>query len=285
MEHITTPSSPARIAVSGTTTVVDAGSQEIADSTHLIRLALASPGLDELVYCNSMVIAGSEPVLVDVGPGVARREWLRQVSGVVDLADVRWIFLSHDDGDHVGNLGLALSACPRATVVTSWLANRRMLGDVVVPPHRQRWVRDGEAFRAGDRRLVAVRPPLYDAPTTRGLLDTATGVYWAADAFGTTVAGLVDSVADLDPYEWAMGAMTYASWLSPWHTMLDPVRWRATLDAFRRLSPRSIASAHGPFIPTDLVDEAVRQLSGLVAHPPAPTPGQFELDDVLAGVR
>jgi flavorubredoxin len=282
VQHITSGS---RIAVSSATTVVDAGSQKIAEATHLIRLALASPGLDELVYCNSMVIAGSEPVLVDVGPGVARREWFRQVAGVVDLADVRWIYLSHDDGDHVGNLGLALAACPRATVVTSWLANRRMLGDVVVPPHRQRWVRDGEAFRAGDRRLVAVRPPLYDAPTTRGLLDTTTGVYWAADAFGTPVTELVDSVADLDPYDWAMGAMTYASWLSPWHTMLDAVRWQETLDAFRRLAPTAIASAHGPLVPAHLVGDAIGHLAGLVAHPLAPTPGQFELDDVLAGVR
>jgi flavorubredoxin len=272
-------------SVNGTTTVVDAGSQRIADDTHLVRLALTSPGIDEYVHCNSMVIAGTEPVLVDVGPRVARREWLDQVASVVDLADVRWIFLSHDDADHVGNLGLALASCPRATVVTSWLANRRMLGEVAIPPHRQRWLRDGEAFRAGDRRLVAVRPPLYDAPTTRGLFDPTTGVYWAADAFGTPVTAIVDSVADLDPYDWAMGAMTYASWLSPWHTMLDPVRWAETLDAVRRLRPSAIASAHGPLVPAHLVETAIGHLSGLATQPLAPTPGQFELDDVLAGVR
>jgi flavorubredoxin len=268
-----------------TTAVVDAGSQQIAPDTHLIRLALTSPGVDEYVHCNSMVIAGTEPVLVDVGPRIARREWLDQVSSVVDLADVRWIFLSHDDADHVGNLALALASCPRARVVTSWLANRRMLGDVVIPPHRQRWLRDGEAFRAGDRRLVALRPPLYDAPTTRGLFDPTTGVYWAADAFGTPVTALVDSVGELDPYDWAMGAMTYASWLSPWHTMLDPVRWGETLDALRRLRPSAIASAHGPLVPGHLVDTAIGHLAGLANQPLAPTPGQFELDHVLAGVR
>ena len=28
--------------------------------------------------------------------------------GIVDFADVRWIYLSHDDHDHVGNLAKVL---------------------------------------------------------------------------------------------------------------------------------------------------------------------------------
>jgi hypothetical protein len=44
---------------------------------------------------------------------------------------------------------------------------------------RVRWVRDGESFQAGDRTLVAVCPPFFDNPTTRGLLDTTTRVYWS----------------------------------------------------------------------------------------------------------
>ena len=73
--------------------------------------------------------------------------------GLVDPADVRWVFLSHDDSDHTGNLAPVLDLCPNATLVTSWFANERMSGDLVVPPHRQRWVNDGESFDAGDRTL------------------------------------------------------------------------------------------------------------------------------------
>ena len=93
---------------------------------------------------------------------------------------MRWIFLSHDDTDHTGNLELCLEMCPNATLVTSWFATERMSGDVVLPIDRQRWVGDGESFDAGDRRLVAVRPPTWDSPTTRGLYDTKTGVYWSS---------------------------------------------------------------------------------------------------------
>ena len=57
-----------------------------------------------------------------------------------------------------------------------------------MPPTRQRWVDDGESFDVGDRMLQAVRPPVFDSPTTRGLFDPTTGVYWASDGFATPMA-------------------------------------------------------------------------------------------------
>ena len=264
--------------------VIDHGTQRIAPDTHLVRLVLASDGPEVAMQCHSMVITGAEPVLVDVGPKVARRSWFDLVGSLVDLADVRWVFLSHDEPDHVGNLATVLSYCPRATVVTSWLASHRMSPELELAPRRQRWLRDGEAFRAGDRRLVAVRPPLYDAPTTRGLLDTSTGVYWAADAFGSTSPVVVDDVAHLDPETWRRDATAHASWLSPWHAMVDPGRWRASLESFRTSGVRTIASAHGPVVGPQSVDAAIDVVAGLAGQAPVATPGQFELEELLAGV-
>jgi hypothetical protein len=45
-----------------------------------------------------------------------------------------------------------------------------------------RWVNDGESFEAYDRTLRAIRPPVWDSPTTRGLFDQSTGVYWGVDS-------------------------------------------------------------------------------------------------------
>ena len=48
---------------------------------------------------------------------------------------MRWIFLSHDDVDHVGNLAVLLELCPRATVLTSWWAmgpDARRAGEFIV---------------------------------------------------------------------------------------------------------------------------------------------------------
>ena|SRR5437763_365602 len=97
-----------------------------------------------------------------------------------------------------------LEACPEATLVCSWALVERFANAYEFPLSRCRWVNHGDAFTAGDRTLVALRPPVYDSPTTRGLLDTTTGVYWAADAFATPVPGgpgslPPDHVNELDP--------------------------------------------------------------------------------------
>src|SRR5690349_21396704 len=98
------------------------------------------------VAMNSAVITGREPVIVDTGNALNRDRWLDAVGSIVDLADVRWVFISHDDHDHTGNLLEVLDLAPNATLVTTWWTVERLAGDVELPVHRMRWVRDGESF-------------------------------------------------------------------------------------------------------------------------------------------
>jgi flavorubredoxin len=65
-----------------------------------------------------------------------------------------------------------------------------------------RSVNDGKRFSAGDRELVAVTPPVFHSPTTRGLFDIRTGVYWAAPAFACPAPHVVDDVAELGDDFW-----------------------------------------------------------------------------------
>ena len=137
---------------------------------------------------NSMVIRGREPIVVDTGCPIHRDQYLDDLFAIVEADDVRWVCISHDDVDHDGNLHQVIDACPNATVVASWfLCERLQLERLEVSPLRWRWVGDGESFNAGDHTMLAVRPPLYDSPTTRGLLDTTKGVYWASDCYSTPV--------------------------------------------------------------------------------------------------
>src|SRR5262245_49320461 len=96
----------------------------IARDTWVIpEIVQAAP--DAVVPMNSMVIAGAEPVIVDTGNELSRSEWLNAAFSIVDPADVRWIFLSHDDHDHIGNLPAVLELCPQATLVTNWFTVER----------------------------------------------------------------------------------------------------------------------------------------------------------------
>ncbi len=248
---------------------------------HQVQPALGAP---LTVYLNSMVITGSQPAIIDTGSLNNRTQWLEDVFGIVDPADVRWVFLSHDDADHTGNLGPVMDACPNATLVCSWAVVERFSNAFGFPLRRCRWLNDGEALDLDDRRILAVRPPVYDSPATRGFLDERSGVYWGVDAFATPCpADPVPTVADLDPDFWAEGmAMFVHHALSPWVGLVDRDRYGAEIDRVRTLGMTTIATAHSPLITPGSVEDAFALLRRLpdVAVPPAPD--QTTLDMVLA---
>jgi flavorubredoxin len=177
--------------------------ERIAEETWLIHQVQEALGAPLRVYLNSMVIRGAEPVIVDTGTVANRAQWLDDVFGLVDPADVRYVFISHDDADHTGNLAQVMEHCPNATLLVSWALVERFSNAFEFPLRRCRWVDDGSHLDLDDRRLRFARPPLWDSPTTRGVFDTSTGVYWAVDAFATPVSTAVEaSVDELDPEAW-----------------------------------------------------------------------------------
>jgi flavorubredoxin len=258
--------------------------ERVAPDTYVIRQLLGE-GIGPVAhYLNSAVITGAEPVIVDTGVSLTRDGWLDRAFALVDPADVRWIYISHDDNDHIGNLAEVLERCPQATVVTTMFAAQRMTPEVALPLDRVRLVNDGESWLAGDRELVAVTPPTFDSPTTRGLYDTRSGVYWASDSFAAAVPHPVDDVGDLDPGFFAETLTATNSMLSPWHQWLDPQRYGAHLDRIAELDARVVASAHGPTLRGTQVDIALQLLATLPDRAPARDLVQADLEQMLTAI-
>jgi hypothetical protein len=141
-----------------------------------------------------------------------------------------------------------------------------------------RWVNGGESWTAGDRELTAIVPPVFDSPTSRGLLDRSTGVYWAADAFGSPVTHLVDDVLELDPGFFRNAFIGQQLMLSPWLSWVDPAKWTAHPEELRVLQPTAIASCHGVTLRGSRVETGFNLMAELPYHPPYPWPGQAELE-------
>lgn len=243
----------------------------------------AAPGT--FVPINSLVIAGPEPVIVDTGTHLNRRRWFDKVFSIVDPDDVRWVYLSHDDHDHVGNLLPVLDACPRSTLVTTWFALERLRGDFDLPMHRMRWVNDGESLDVGDRTLVSLVPPIFDSPTTRGLFDARTGVYWAVDAFASllTDPAVVDT-AQLEAGFWEETLLHSNRMISPWHTFVDPAKFDRHVDKVATLPITAIASAHSAAVRGQNVSEAMRLIRQVARMDAAPLPTQTDLEMILASL-
>ena len=255
---------------------------QVAPETFVIQDTQGEGVAPMAVHINSLVIRGSEPVVVDTGMPTNRARYLDDLFGLVDPSDVRWVFLSHDDVDHYGNIEAVMAACPHATLVTTWFAMERLHGVLDVSPTRWRWVNDGESFDAGDRTLVAIRPPLYDSPTTRGLYDPTTGVYWASDCFAAPVAAGAADVAELDPEAWRGGFGQMNRLNSPWAGDLDRSRYHEQVEALAALDIGVIASCHSPTIHRPQMADAFELLHLVPDLPAVPEPGAADLDTMLA---
>jgi flavorubredoxin len=256
----------------------------VTDDTFLIRSLYGEGQAPISIYVNSLVIAGREPVIVDTGAAGNREHWLNDVFGIVDPKDVKWVFISHDDHDHVGNLAQVLDLCPNATLVTSWFQAERLSVAYNLPLYRMRWVNDGEAFDAGDRMLYAIRPPVYDSPTTRGLYDSRSKVYWASDCFATPLLQANEDVNELDAEFWQQGFYMANSMGAPWVHQADPARFNKAVDRIAELNLSAIAGAHTPIISGPRINEAFELLRKLPGMPEALQPTQADLEAMIAAM-
>jgi flavorubredoxin len=220
----------------------------LAPETFLIHNHTGEGTAPVSIAINTMVIRGEQPVVVDTGFAQHREQFLADVFALVEPEDVRWVFISHDDIDHTGNVNALMAACPNATLVIDWFMQERMGETLEVSPLRWRWLRDGDRLDVGDRELQLVRPPVFDSPTTRGVFDPTTGVYWGVDAFATPMPRPVCDVSEIDRDVWTEGIAMFSQYVSPWVLLADEDRYRATVDRIAALAPTVIAGCHTPRI-------------------------------------
>ncbi len=254
--------------------------QEIADDVFVLRGVYRTSSMS--TNLNSMLIRGDEPVLVDTGMVIHRENWFEDVGSLVDLQAVRWIFVTHDDCDHTGNLLEALARCPNASLVCNRASSWRTSASFGIAPERIRTVGEGETFSLGRREFRAQRPPVFDSPYTLGLFDAASGVYYASDAFCTPMpVDPVDAVNEMPEAMWAEGMAKYhQNSLCPWISLVDRQKFRAEVGRLAALDLQAIAGAHTPLIPATSLELALE----LLAELPASVPATLQLDGVGAAL-
>ncbi|MEV6332420.1 MBL fold metallo-hydrolase [Streptomyces sp. NPDC051909] len=252
----------------------------IGEDTWLIKNSI-SIGDGVFLSVNSMLIRGSEPVIVDTGAPVHREEWFRQVFSLVEPEDVRWIFLSHDDTDHMGNLTELLDLCPNATLLTDFFTTDRVSLVEPLPLQRLRWVEAGDSVDIGDRKLNLVLPPIFDGPTTRGIIDDKTGIFWAVDSFACLTPQDVHAIEDVPAEMRDETFRTLNSMVSPWHQWLNPETYSRHIDSIEKMQPQALASAHGPVFRGGDITDGFSRIRALAGADPSPKPGQSVLDELI----
>lgn len=256
-------------------------SRRVGPDTDMIGAYAPLPGLG-LLPVNAYVIHAQEPVLVDTGMAVLRDGFMAALRELIDPHDLRWIWITHADADHVGNLRAVLDEAPCARIVTNYLGVGK-LGLQLFPPERATLLNPGQALDAGDRRLLAQRPPVYDAPETMAAFDDRTGHLFSSDCFGAVLREPAEVASAIARDALHEGLSLWSRIDAPWLSQLGPGQLEAAARPLRELRPRLILGSHLP--PAAHLDE--RLYAGITAAltaPPFVGPSSSALEQAGAAI-
>lgn len=220
--------------------------RSLTDSWTVLPSFLPLPGMGSLAV-NAFLLKGSEPLLVDTGLAALGDDFLECLAQEIDPEDLRWIFLSHTDADHIGNLQRVMARAPEARLVTTFLGLGKMtLLGCAPAAERVLLLEPGVALEVGGRRLLPLRPPYYDAPETLGFFDAKERVLFAADSFGALLPESAAALEAVNPDDLRDGLLTWAAIDAPWLAYADKAALGRTLAAINRLDAGTLLSAHLP---------------------------------------
>jgi len=232
---------------------------------------------------NAFLVRSTEPVLVDAGLVLLRDDFMERLSSIIDPADLRWLWLTHCDQDHIGSLQWLLQEAPKLRIITTFLGVGKMSLFQPLPLDRVHLLNSGQSLSVGDRTLVAVIPPCYDAPESTGVYDAKSGVFFSADCFGALMSEPVKNAADIGSRHLEEGLLTWATVDFPWLHLVDKVLFTRRLDRVREMSPKMILSAHLPPA-RNMTDELLRYLAAVPAREPFVGPDQQAMEAMLKEV-
>ena len=196
---------------------------------------------------------------------------------LVELADLRWVFLSNDRPEQVSGPRRVLAARSAGAVVTTWL-NRQVLaaggtsscpsGAGTGSPRATCSTPATAPSSSSGRRCTSCRPP--SDCSTRALRCCG------APSAGRrrSPAPRPCSTTHLDA--WRDSFVSFHHWLCPWVHAVEPGWWRRAVDRVAHRELAAIVPAYGPVLCGRFVAMAIEALRELPMLPPTPPGGTFD---------
>jgi len=255
----------------------------VGSDVHVLPSQLIVPGVGSIPI-HAFVLLAEQPVLIDCGLGVDGPAFMEALASVIDPAELRWIWLTHDDADHTGSLEAVMRSAPQARLATHGLGALRMNSWWPVPLERVHALTPGDRLDVGDRTLRALRPPTYDNPMSTAVFDESTSTLFSADSFGAILPGPHRDLAELSEDELQRGMEAWATFDSPWLHLTDRDRLATVLDEVRQLGAERVLSSHLPPA-IGRVDSLLEVVAGIPDAEPFVAPDAATFDAIVAGLH
>ena len=94
--------------------------RKVNSDIDILPSTMPLPGFG-ILPINAFVLHAEQPVLIDTGLHQDRDQFLTALESVIDPSDLRWIWLTHPDQDHIGSLHTLVERYPNIRVITTFL--------------------------------------------------------------------------------------------------------------------------------------------------------------------
>jgi glyoxylase-like metal-dependent hydrolase (beta-lactamase superfamily II) len=252
----------------------------VTSDTYVIPSYLPVPGLG-ILPVNAFLIRAAQPLLIDTGLAALDTAFIQQLNQWIDPVDLKWIWLTHTDPDHLGNLSTLLKLAPNARIITTFLGMGK-LGLLQFPLDRVYLLNPGQSLDLGDRSLLAIKPPCFDAPETTGLFDPTTRTLFSADCFGALLQDPAETAMEIAPNTLREGLVTWSLVDAPWLSIVDAHAFERAIAPLQALQAEWVLSSHLPPA-AGMTNQLLTNLRVARLAKPMDGPDQLTLDQMLAG--
>ncbi len=198
-----------------------------------------------LLPVNSFLIKTEQSILIDTGMLLVKEDYIKLVKSVISPHEIKWIYITHLDQDHIGNYREMLSICPNATVITTFVGMGKMVL-MQLPVDRIRLLNPLQHLKVENHDLEVMRPPTFDAPETTCIFDNSTKVLFSTDSFGAILQSPVENADCIKPEQLKDALITWITIDTPWIHKTDSTRLMDSMKSIQNKSPEYILSSHLP---------------------------------------
>jgi flavorubredoxin len=137
---------------------------------------------------NSYLLDTEKPTLIDTVDISFGMEFVKHLEAMMDLQRLQYVVINHVEPDHAGALGALMNKAKNATVVTTELGKKFLIGMFKIKEERFHVIKDGETLDIGGKTLQFFETPFLHTEETMITYCLEDKILYPCDIFSTHIA-------------------------------------------------------------------------------------------------
>jgi flavorubredoxin len=137
---------------------------------------------------NSYLLDTEKPTLIDTVDIAFGMEFVKHLESIINLEKLQYIVINHVEPDHAGALGALMNKAKNATIVTTELGKKFLIGMFKLQNKNFHVIKDGEILDIGGKTLQFFETPFLHTEETMITYCKEDKILYPCDIFSTHIA-------------------------------------------------------------------------------------------------